>query len=74
MIHEGLTDALHDIHMGITAENVVERYGISRADQDAFAAESQRRAVAAIQAGRFKAEIVSPSASRSAPRARILVT
>jgi acetyl-CoA C-acetyltransferase len=59
MIHEGLTDAFHDIHMGITAENIVERYGISRADQDAFAAESQARAEAAIRAGRFKEEIVS---------------
>jgi acetyl-CoA C-acetyltransferase len=58
MIHEGLTDAFHDIHMGITAENLVERYGISRADQDAFAAESQRRAEAAIKGGAFKDEIV----------------
>jgi acetyl-CoA C-acetyltransferase len=58
MIHEGLTDAFHDIHMGITAENLVERYGISREDQDAFAAESQARAAAAIREGRFKAEIV----------------
>src|SRR5688572_25277221 len=58
MIHEGLTDAFHDIHMGVTAENLVERYGISRADQDAFAAESQSRAVAAIAAGAFKDEIV----------------
>jgi acetyl-CoA C-acetyltransferase len=58
MIHEGLTDAFHGIHMGVTAENLVDRYGISRADQDAFAAESQSRAVAAIQAGRFKDEIV----------------
>jgi acetyl-CoA C-acetyltransferase len=58
MIHEGLTDAFNDIHMGITAENVVERYGISRADQDAFAAESQRRAVLAMEEGRFKEEIV----------------
>jgi acetyl-CoA C-acetyltransferase len=58
MIHEGLTDALHDIHMGITAENLVERYSISRADQDAFAAESQRRAEEAIREGRFKEEIV----------------
>jgi acetyl-CoA C-acetyltransferase len=57
MIHEGLTDAFHDIHMGITAENLVERYGISREDQDAFAAESQARAAAAIREGRFKAEI-----------------
>jgi acetyl-CoA C-acetyltransferase len=58
MIHEGLTDAFHDIHMGVTAENLVERYGISRADQDAFAAESQARALAAIAAGVFKEEIV----------------
>jgi acetyl-CoA C-acetyltransferase len=58
MIHEGLTDAFHDIHMGVTAENLVERYGLTRADQDAFAAESQARAVAAIAAGAFKDEIV----------------
>jgi acetyl-CoA C-acetyltransferase len=58
MIHEGLTDAFHDIHMGITAENIVERYRIARDDQDAFAAESQARAEAAIHGGRFKAEIV----------------
>jgi len=58
MIHEGLTDAFSDIHMGITAENVVDRYGISRADQDAFAAESQRRAILAIEEGRFKEEMV----------------
>ena len=58
MIHEGLTDAFHDIHMGITAENLVERYGITRAEQDAFAAESQARAQAAIGEGRFKDEIV----------------
>jgi len=58
MIHEGLTDAFHDIHMGITAENLVERYGIGRAEQDAFAAESQRRAADAVREGRFAAEIV----------------
>jgi acetyl-CoA C-acetyltransferase len=58
MLHEGLTDAFDDAHMGITAENVAERYRVSRADQDAFAAESQRRALEAIQAGRFKDEIV----------------
>jgi acetyl-CoA C-acetyltransferase len=58
MIHEGLTDAFHDIHMGVTAENLVERFGISRADQDAFAAESQRRAEAALASGAFKDEIV----------------
>jgi acetyl-CoA C-acetyltransferase len=58
MIHEGLTDAFHDIHMGVTAENLVERYAITRADQDAFAAGSQARALAAIAEGRFKDEIV----------------
>jgi acetyl-CoA C-acetyltransferase len=58
LIHEGLTDAFHDIHMGVTAENLVERYGISRVDQDAFAAESQRRAGAAVQSGAFREEIV----------------
>jgi acetyl-CoA C-acetyltransferase len=58
MIHEGLTDAFHDIHMGVTAENLVERYGISREDQDAFAAESQRRAEGAIKSGAFAEEIV----------------
>src|SRR5258707_15197294 len=58
MIHEGLTDAFHDIHMGITAENLVERYGLTREEQDAFAAESQARAAGAIREGRFKAEIV----------------
>jgi acetyl-CoA C-acetyltransferase len=58
MIHEGLTDAFHDIHMGITAENLVERYRISREDQDAFAAESQRRAQDAIETGAFRDEIV----------------
>jgi acetyl-CoA C-acetyltransferase len=58
MIHEGLTDAFHDIHMGVTAENLGERYSISREDQDAFAAESQARATAALREGRFRDEIV----------------
>jgi len=58
MIHEGLTDAFHDIHMGITAENLAEKYAITREEQDAFAAESQARAAAAIRDGVFKAEIV----------------
>src|SRR5262245_59366494 len=61
MIHEGLTDAFHGIHMGVTAENLVERYGISRAEQDAFAAGSQERATAAMREGRFKDEIVPVS-------------
>src|SRR5688572_23011209 len=58
MIHEGLTDAFHDIHMGITAENLATKYSIAREEQDAFAAQSQARAEAAIRDGAFKAEIV----------------
>ena len=56
---EGLTCAIEGCHMGITAENIVERFGISRADQDAFAAESQSRAEQAIANGSFKNEIVA---------------
>ena len=63
MLAEGLTCAIKGCHMGITAETIVERYGISRADQDAFAAESQRRAQQAIESGAFKDEIVAGSAS-----------
>ena len=58
MILDGLWCSLSDCHMGITAENVAERFGVSRADQDAFAAESQRRAAAAIESGTFRDEIV----------------
>lgn len=58
MVVDGLTDAFHDYHMGITAENIVEKYGISREDQDAFAYESQRRAIEAVDSGRFDDEIV----------------
>src|SRR5262245_9454668 len=58
MLHEGLTCAMGACHMGITAEAIASRYGVSRADQDAFAAESQSRALAAIEQGRFKNEIV----------------
>ncbi|WP_375738222.1 acetyl-CoA C-acetyltransferase [Pseudomonas boanensis] len=57
MIHDGLTDAFNDYHMGVTAENLVEKYGISREAQDRFAAASQEKAVAAIEGGRFKDEI-----------------
>ncbi|MNZ36711.1 Acetyl-CoA acetyltransferase [compost metagenome] len=57
MINDGLWDAFNDYHMGITAENLVEKYGLSREQQDTFAAESQRKAAEAIEAGRFKAEI-----------------
>ena len=57
MISDGLWDAFNDYHMGITAENLVDKYSISREAQDAFAAGSQQKAVAAIEAGRFAAEI-----------------
>lgn len=58
MITDGLWDAFNDYHMGITAENLAEQYGIGRDEQDAFAATSQQRACAAIDSGRFDAEIV----------------
>ncbi|WP_285375883.1 acetyl-CoA C-acetyltransferase [Pseudomonas sp. lyk4-TYG-107] len=57
MISDGLWDAFNDYHMGITAENLVDQYEISREQQDAFAAASQRKAAAAIEAGRFVDEI-----------------
>lgn len=58
MLLDGLVDAFHSYHMGITAENIVEKYGISREEQDQFAASSQQKAVAAIDEGRFKDQIV----------------
>ncbi|MNV00845.1 acetyl-CoA C-acetyltransferase [Pseudomonas sp. MAG733B] len=57
MISDGLWDAFNDYHMGITAENLAEKYSLSREQQDAFAAASQQKAVAAIEAGRFVDEI-----------------
>ena len=57
MLHDGLWDAFNDYHMGITAENLAEQYGISRNEQDAFAAHSQLRACAALEAGRFVSQI-----------------
>ncbi|WP_417513297.1 acetyl-CoA C-acetyltransferase [Marinobacter sp.] len=61
MITDGLWDAFNDYHMGVTAENIVEKYDISREEQDEFAAASQRKAVAAQEAGRFEGEIVPVS-------------
>ena len=58
MIVDGLWDAYNDYHMGITAENIAEKYNISREDQDGFAATSQNRAEAAIAANKFADEIV----------------
>ncbi|MDR0543737.1 MAG: acetyl-CoA C-acetyltransferase [Odoribacteraceae bacterium] len=58
VVCDGLTDAFSGLHMGVTAENIAERRGISRADQDAFAFASQRKAISAIDAGKFREEIV----------------
>ena len=58
MVHDGLTDAFEDIHMGETAERVADRYGVTREAMDAYAAESQRRAHTATEAGRFAAEVL----------------
>ena len=58
MVHDGLWDAFNQYHMGITAENLAEKYGITREQMDDFAAASQQKARAAIEAGRFKSQIV----------------
>ncbi len=58
MVNDGLWDAFHDYHMGITAENVAEKYGLTRQELDEFSARSQQRACAAIKAGRFRDEIL----------------
>ena len=73
MIHDGLWDVYNQFHMGAAAELVAEKYNISREEQDAFAAESHRRAAAATAEGRFRAQIlpveVPPSRKGEAPRA-----
>jgi acetyl-CoA C-acetyltransferase len=68
LVHDGLHCSIGDTHMGITAENLAAKYGISREEQDAFAVQSHNRAEAAIVAGRFAAEIVPvPIAQRKGP-------
>lgn len=57
MVNDGLTDAFQNYHMGVTAENIVAKIGLSREQQDEFAVASQQKAVAAIEAGRFVEEI-----------------
>lgn len=68
MILDGLWDAFNDYHMGITAENLADAFDISRERQDAFAAGSQRKAAAAIAAGRFREEIVPVSVPQGKSR------
>ena len=58
MIYDALTDAKHKIHMGVTAENIAKKYNITREMQDEFAYASQQKAIAAVDGGRFKDEIV----------------
>ncbi len=57
MVHDGLWDIYNDYHMGMTAELVAEKYGISREEQDAYALQSHEKAIAAMKAGRFEQEI-----------------
>lgn len=58
MLKDGLTDAFNNYHMGITAENVAKQYGVSREDQDKFAAESQQRTEKSQKDGVFTEEII----------------
>jgi acetyl-CoA C-acetyltransferase len=61
MVCDGLTDAFNNYHMGITAENIAEKYSISREEQDAFAYSSQQKAIKAVDADVFKGEVVPVS-------------
>src|SRR6476646_7099054 len=70
MVHDGLWDVYNDYHMGITGENVAEKYGIPREEQDEVAVNSHRKAVSAIKECRFKAQIVPveiPAKKKGAP-------
>lgn len=58
MVNDGLTDAFSNVHMGITAENIAKKYGISREAQDEFAYKSQQKAISAVDSGKFDEEIV----------------
>src|SRR5260370_33496386 len=58
VVHDGLWCAFEDIHMGSEAEIIAEKFGVTRAEQDQFSLQSQQRAAAATDAGRFKEEIV----------------
>ena len=73
MIHDGLWDAFNDYHMGMTAENLAEQYGITREQQDAYALSSHRRAANARLAGRFEAEVVPVTVGGRKGESRTLV-
>lgn len=72
LVHDGLWDVYNDYHMGNTAELVASKYGVSREDQDAFAVESHRRAVAAQAAGAFAREIVPVSVAQRKGEPRVV--
>src|SRR2546423_1393845 len=70
MVHDGLWDIYNDYHMGLTGENVAEKYGITREEQDEFAVNSHRKAVSAQKECRFKSQIVPveiPSKKKGQP-------
>src|SRR5689334_5935222 len=70
MVHDGLWDIYNDYHMGITGENVADKYGITREEQDEFALNSHRKALAAIKECRFKSQVVPveiPAKKKGAP-------
>src|SRR6201985_2699224 len=70
MVHDGLWDIYNDYHMGITGENVAEKYSITREEQDQFALNSHRKALSAIKECRFKSQIVPveiPAKKKGAP-------
>src|SRR5216117_3216919 len=70
MVHDGLWDIYNDYHMGITGEHVAEKYGITREEQDEFAVDSHKKAVAAMKECRFKSQIVPvelPTKKKGAP-------
>ena len=72
MVHDGLWDIYNDYHMGITGENVAEKYNITREEQDQFALNSHRKALSAIQECRFKSQVVPveiPAKKKGAPPA-----
>jgi acetyl-CoA C-acetyltransferase len=74
MIQDGLWDAFNDYHMGITAENLVAKYGLSREQQDAFAAASHQKAAAAIAEGRFRDEITPVAVPQRKGDAKVVDT
>jgi acetyl-CoA C-acetyltransferase len=74
MINEGLWDIFNDYHMGCTAENLVDRYNLTREEQDAFSAESQQKAEAAQKANRFAEEIIPIEIPRSRQPALVFDT